>query len=145
MSVSLDDGPNPERVDFTRRFWLGAILTVLLLVIVMGDLFPGVHFAEWIGTTWYGVLQFALGTPVILWSGKPYFERGWDSVVSRHLNMFTLISLGTGAAFIYSTIAAFKSGIFPESFRRPDGGVEMYFEAAAVIIVLVLLGQGGRS
>jgi len=141
MGVSLDDGPNPELVDFTRRFWFGAVLTVPLLVIVMGDLLPGVHFAEWIGTPWYGVLQFVLGTPVILWSGKPFFERGWDSVVSRHLNMFTLISLGTGAAFIYSTVAAFVPSIFPDDFRGPAGGVEMYFEAAAVIIVLVLLGQ----
>tara|TARA_R110002110_G_scaffold85816_6_gene223972 strand:- start:10614 stop:12935 length:2322 start_codon:yes stop_codon:yes gene_type:complete len=141
MGVSLDDGPNPELVDFTRRFWFGAVLTVPLLVIVMGDLLPGVHFAEWIGTPWYGVLQFVLGTPVILWSGKPFFERGWASVVSRHLNMFTLISLGTGAAFIYSTVAAFVPSIFPDDFRGPAGGVEMYFEAAAVIIVLVLLGQ----
>lgn len=141
MGVSQDDGPNPELVDFSRRFWLGAVLTVPLLVIVMGDLFPGVHFAEWIGAPWYGYLQFALGTPVILWSGKPFFERGWASVVSRNLNMFTLIALGTGAAFLYSTVAAFAPGIFPDTFRRPDGGVEMYFEAAAVIIVLVLLGQ----
>ncbi|MEP4378486.1 MAG: heavy metal translocating P-type ATPase [Alphaproteobacteria bacterium] len=141
MSVSLDDAPNPELVDFTRRFWFGAFLTVPLLVIVMGDLLPGVHFAEWIGTPWYGVLQFVLGTPVILWSGKPFFERGWASVVSRNLNMFTLISLGTGAAFLYSTVAAFVPGIFPDDFRGPAGGVEMYFEAAAVIIVLVLLGQ----
>ncbi len=141
MGVSQDDGPNPELVDFTRRFWFGAVLTVPLLAIVMGDLLPGVHFAEWIGEPWYGYLQFVLGTPVILWSGKPFFERGWASVVSRNLNMFTLIALGTGAAFLYSTVAAFAPGIFPDTFRRPDGGVEMYFEAAAVIIVLVLLGQ----
>ena len=141
MGVSLDDGPNPELVDFTRRFWFGAALTFPLLVIVMGDLLPGVHFAAWIGAPWYGVLQFSLGTPVILWSGRPFFERGWDSVVSRHLNMFTLISLGTGAAFLYSTVAAFVPGVFPDNFRGPAGSVEMYFEAAAVIIVLVLLGQ----
>lgn len=141
MGVSLDDGPNPELADFTRRFRFGAVLTVPLLVIVMGDLLPGVHFAEWIGSPWYGALQFVLGTPVILWSGKPFFERGWASVVTRNLNMFTLIALGTGAAFIYSTVAAFVPGIFPDDFRGPSGGVEMYFEAAAVIIVLVLLGQ----
>ncbi len=141
MGVSLDDGPNPELADFTRRFRFGAVLTVPLLGIVMGDLLPGVHFAEWIGSPWYGALQFVLGTPVILWSGKPFFERGWASVVTRNLNMFTLIALGTGAAFIYSTVAAFVPGIFPDDFRGPSGGVEMYFEAAAVIIVLVLLGQ----
>ena len=141
MGVSADDGSNAELVDFNRRLWLGAVLTVPLLVIVMGDLVPGIAFAEWIGAPWYGVAQLVLAAPVIAWSGKPFFERGWASIANRHLNMFTLIALGTGAAFAYSTVAALAPGSFPDAFRRPDGGVELYFEAAAVIVVLVLLGQ----
>ena len=116
MGVSLDDGPNPELADFTRRFRFGAVLTVPLLGIVMGDLLPGVHFAEWIGSPWYGALQFVLGTPVILWSGKPFFERGWASVVTRNLNMFTLIALGTGAAVHIFDCCCIRTGNFPRRF-----------------------------
>jgi Cu+-exporting ATPase len=134
--VEADD---PELTDMTRRFRVAAVLTVPLLLLAMLPML-GVPVDRWLGAGPAGWLQLLLGTPVVLWAGWPFFERGWRSVVTRHLNMFTLIALGTGAAYLYSLVAVLAPGLFPESFRR-HGQVEMYFEAAAVIVTLVLLGQ----
>ena len=137
---ALDDGPNPELVDFTRRFWFGVLLSVPLLVISMGPLF-GLPLERWIAPHISVLLELVLATPVVLWAGLPFFERGWASLVSRNLNMFTLIAIGTGAAYAYSVLATLMPGIFPDAFRQEGGEVAVYFEAAAVIIVLVLVGQ----
>ncbi len=139
MTVSLEQETSPELIDMTRRFWVGTALTLPLLVLAMGEFIPGVEGlfpAGW--STW---IELILATPVILWSGLPFFERGWRSVVSRHLNMFTLIALGVGAAYAYSVVATVAPGLFPATFRDPAGEVAVYFEAGAVITVLVLLGQ----
>jgi Cu+-exporting ATPase len=136
-----DEGPNPELVDFRRRFWIGAVLTVPLLVLAMGP-FVGLGVVrEFLGertTLW---AELVLGTPVILWAGWPFFVRGWNSVVSRNLNMFTLIAMGVGAAYSFSVVAVLAPDIFPAGFRDAEGNVGVYFEAGAVIVVLVLLGQ----
>ena len=135
------EGPNPELVDFRRRFWIGAVLTLPLLVLSMGP-FVGLGFVrEAIGEGIAGWTELILATPVILWSGWPFFERGAKSVITRNLNMFTLIGMGVGAAYIFSVAAVLVPGIFPEGFRDADGHVGVYFEAGAVIVVLVLLGQ----
>ena len=132
-------GPNPELVDFTRRFWIGLALTVPVLALEMGGHLIGLdHLIERGTSNW---LQFLFGTPVVLWAGWPFFVRGWQSVVNRSLNMFTLIALGTGVAWLFSVVATVAPGVFPPAFRGPDGSVAVYFEAAAVIVVLVLLGQ----
>ena len=136
-----DEGPNPELVDFKRRFWVGAVLTLPLLVLTMGPFIGLGAVRDILGeraTLW---LELALGTPVILWAGWPFLTRGWNSVVSRNLNMFTLIGMGVGAAYLFSVVAVLAPGIFPESFRDAEGNVGVYFEAGAVIVVLVLLGQ----
>jgi Cu+-exporting ATPase len=131
MLPSADDGADPELRRMTRRLWLGAALSVPLLVIGMFGLsFPGV---VWV--------QLALATPVVLWGGEPFFARGWDSLKNRRLNMFTLIALGTGIAYLDSLAATLFPGIFPGAFRAMDGGVPLYYEAAAVIVTLVLAGQ----
>ena len=135
------DAANPELRDMTRRFWVGVALSLPLLVMVMAD-----HLAEPAldaliaprSAVW---IQLILATPAVLWGGWPFFRRGWASLVNRRLNMFTLIALGTGVAYFYSLVAALVPGIFPNSFRTPEGGVPLYFEAAAVIVTLVLLGQ----
>ncbi len=136
-----EEGPNPELIDFTRRFWVGAILTVPLLILAMSP-FVGFHeIREFFGertTLW---IELILGTPVILWSGWPFFERGYHSFRTMNLNMFSLIGMGTGAAYIFSVIAVIMPEIFPDGFRDADGNVGVYFEAAAVIVTLVLLGQ----
>jgi heavy metal translocating P-type ATPase len=132
-------GPNPELVDFTRRFWVGLALALPVLVLEMGGHLLGLdHLIERGTSNW---LQLLFGTPVVLWAGWPFFERGWASVVNRSLNMFTLIALGTGVAWVYSVVATVAPGLFPPAFRGHDGSVAVYFEAAAVIVVLVLLGQ----
>ena len=134
-------GASPELKDMTRRFWIGSVLTLPLLVWEMGaHLFGGAmeHAIPGRATLW---VQFALGTPVVLWAGWPFFARGWRSIVGRSLNMFTLIATGTGAAYLYSVLATLAPQVFPEGFRRADGTVPVYFEAAAVITALVLLGQ----
>jgi Cu+-exporting ATPase len=132
---------NPEIQDFKKRFWLGAALTVPLIVLTMGP-FVGLGFIrEMIGervTLW---VELILGTPVVLWSGFPFMVRGWNSVVNRSLNMFTLIGMGVSAAYIFSVVAVISPDIFPDGFRDAQGHVGVYFEAAAVIVVLVLLGQ----
>lgn len=138
--VTLDDADNPELDDMTRRLWLSATLSLPVLVLAMGEM-AGLSFerlASPQGLTW---LEFAFATPVVLWGGWPFFVRGWQSVVTRNLNMFTLIALGTGVAFAYSIVATLAPSVFPASFRDAHGEVAVYFEAAAVIITLVLLGQ----
>ncbi|MFA5963802.1 MAG: heavy metal translocating P-type ATPase [Sphingomonas sp.] len=134
---SLDDIPNPELVDFTRRTWVAAALTVPLLAISMVAEIIGGRMVPPAINPW---AQLALTAPIILWAGWPFFQRGWTSLVTRHLNMFTLVSIGVGAAFIYSVIATIAPGIFPPSFRI-HGMVPVYYEAAGVVVTLVLLGQ----
>ncbi len=138
--ATADSGPNPELADMTRRFWIGLVLTVPVFVLEMGaHLFPALLHAIPPGiSNW---VQLAFATPVVLWAGLPFFERGWRSLVTRKLNMFTLIAMGTGVAWAFSIIATLLPGLFPESLRSHDGSVPVYFEAAAVITVLVLLGQ----
>jgi len=133
------DVPNPELADFTRRFWIGVALTVPLLLIEM--LAPMLGIDRLLPTGSMNWVQFALATPVVLWAGAPFFARGWRSVMSGHLNMFTLIAMGTGVAWSYSVIATAFPGIFPATFRGAGGAVAVYFEPAALIVVLVLLGQ----
>ncbi len=132
---------NPELKSMLRRFRVGVALTLPLLVVMVMEMWPGHPFAAWIGSGWMGWLQMALATPVVLWCGWPFFERGWASVVHRSLNMFTLIAMGTGAAYLYSVAAVAAPGMFPDAFRERGGALGLYFEAAAVITVLVLLGQ----
>ncbi len=135
--VTLEEGPNPELADMQRRFWIGLVLTLPVLVLEMGVHAFG-HLLEPQTSNW---VQLALATPVVLWAGWPFFVRGWQSIVNRSLNMFTLIAIGTGVAWLYSIVATLFPGAFPGAFRGPDGAVAVYFEAAAVITVLVLLGQ----
>jgi Cu+-exporting ATPase len=132
---------NPDLVDMTRRFWVSLALSVPSLAFMISEFLPGKPLQHAVPSQVTQWVQFALATPVVLWGGWPFFERGWASLVSRHLNMFTLIALGTGAAYGYSAVATLFPGIFPPSFRGMDGQVAVYFEAAAVITTLVLLGQ----
>ena len=137
--VSLNDGPSEELRDMTRRFWIGLILALPVLILEMGGHLTGLdHIVPPQMSNW---IQLVLATPVVVWCGWPFFVRGWKSIVSRNLNMFTLISIGTGVALIYSLVATLMPQIFPDAFRQADGSVAVYFEAAAVIVVLVLLGQ----
>jgi len=136
-----DEGPNPELVDFKRRFLIGAVLTIPLLVLSMGPLVGLGVVREAFGERMTLWIEFLLGTPVILWAGWPFLERGWKSFATRNLNMFSLIGMGVGASYIFSLVAIIAPGIFPEGFRDPQGNVGVYFEAGAVIVVLVLLGQ----
>ena len=138
-SVTLTDAPSPELVTMTRRFWITVPLSALLLLLGMSDLLPGAPVQHVLGhgLAW---IELALAAPVVLWGGLPFFQRGLASVRSRHLNMFTLVSLGTGAAFGYSVVATVAPGLFPPTFQH-DGDVAVYFEAAGVITTLVLLGQ----
>lgn len=139
--TATDEGPNPELIDFTRRFWIGAILTLPLLVLTMGP-FVGLGFVrEMLGERTAQWVELALGSPVILWAGWPFFVRGVKSVINRSLNMFTLIAMGIGSAYLFSVVAVLMPGIFPAGFRDAQGHVGIYFEAGAVIVVLVLLGQ----
>ncbi|WP_416359463.1 copper-transporting P-type ATPase [Agrobacterium pusense] len=137
--ATLETGPSPELVDMTRRFWIGLGLSIPVLALEMGGHLTNLHMI--LGQQTSNWLQLVLATPVVLWSGSPFFERGWKSLVTRRLNMFTLISMGTGAAWIYSVVATVAPGLFPVTFRAEGGSVAVYFEAAAVITVLVLLGQ----
>jgi Cu+-exporting ATPase len=139
-TVSADSGPNVELIDMSRRFWIGLALSVPVFLLEMGaHLFPALHrlispkASDWV--------QLILATPVVLWAGWPFFARGWASLRTRNLNMFTLIAIGTGVAWGYSMVATFAPTIFPVEFRASDGSVAVYFEPAAVITVLVLLGQ----
>jgi Cu+-exporting ATPase len=138
-TASLTEAPSPELADMSRRFWATVPPSALLLLLGMADALPGAPMPRLFGRA-LGWIELALAAPVVLWGGRPFFERGWTSVKSRHLNMFTLIALGTGAAFAYSVVATVAPGIFPPSFRH-GGEVATYFEAAGVITTLVLLGQ----
>ncbi|MEO5758387.1 MAG: heavy metal translocating P-type ATPase [Mesorhizobium sp.] len=135
-----DEGPNPELVDFTRRFWVSAALSVPLFIIAMAPML-GLTFSRFVDERAMVWLELALASPVVLWAALPFFHRGWESVVNRSPNMWTLISLGVGAAYLYSVIATLFPDIFPHQFRGHDGAVPVYFEAAAVIVALVFLGQ----
>ena len=138
-TVSADTGPSDELKDMTRRFWIGLVLTLPVFALEMGGhVFGLMHFISQQTSNW---VQLLLATPVVVWAGWPFFIRGWRSLVHRSLNMFTLIAIGTGTALIYSLLATLTPGIFPDAFRQADGSVAVYFEAAAVIVVLVLLGQ----
>jgi len=137
--VSAEPARNPEIVDMTRRFWVGLVLAIPVLALEMGGHITNLHM--FLSQIWSNWLQFMLGTPVVLWAGWPFFVRAWQSLVTRNLNMFTLIAMGTGIAWLYSVVAIIAPGIFPPTFRGPDGAVAVYFEAATVITVLVLLGQ----
>jgi Cu+-exporting ATPase len=137
--ITREAQANPELADMTRRFWVGLALALPVVVLEMGGHLAGLH--RFIPPQVSGWLQFVLATPVVLWAGWPFFVRGWASVVARSLNMFTLIAMGTGVAWAYSVVATFAPGLFPAAFRGMGGAVAVYFEAAAVITVLVLLGQ----
>ena len=132
---------NPELAEMSRRFWFSLVLTLPVFAIAMGEMFQGSPVGARLSGQALTWLQLILGTPVVLWGGWPFFVRGWTSLRTMHLNMFTLIAVGTGAAWLYSTVATVLPGIFPASFRGADGQVAVYFEAAAVIVTLVLLGQ----
>jgi Cu+-exporting ATPase len=136
--VTADAAPNPELADMKRRLWIGAVLTLPVVVLEMGAHVAGLHLVSGAVSNW---LQLLLATPVVLWAGWPFFERGWASLVSRNLNMFTLIAMGTGVAWAYSVVATLFPSLFPPALRSHDGAVPAYFEAAAVITVLVLVGQ----
>jgi Cu+-exporting ATPase len=136
---AADTGPNPELTDMTRRFWIGLVLALPVMVLEMGVHFVGAH--NWVDPTLSNYVQFAFATPVVLWAGWPFFVRGYQSLLTRNLNMFTLIGMGTGVAYVYSVIGTLAPGVFPNNFRSHGGAVAVYFEAAAVITVLVLLGQ----
>ncbi len=137
--VTAEAGPNPELVDFTRRLWIGGALTLPVVALEMGGHMTGLH--QVLGQQTSNWLQMALATPVVFWAGWPLLVRGVQSVANRSLNMFTLIAMGTGVAWIYSIVATLAPGLFPAGFRGPEGAVAVYFEAASVITVLVLLGQ----
>jgi Cu+-exporting ATPase len=136
--ASLDAPPNPELADMTRRFWIGLVLALPVVALDMGAHFGVVH---WIAPQTSSYIQFAFATPVVLWAGRPFFVRGWQSLVTRNLHMFTLIAMRTGVAYAYSVVATFAPGIFPHAFRGHAGAPAVYFEAASVITVLVLIGQ----
>jgi Cu+-exporting ATPase len=140
-SPTVDEGENTELKDMTRRFWTSLILSLPVLALSMGEMVPALDPGRLIGHTVSAWIQFALATPVVLWAGLPFFERGWQSVLSRSLNMFSLIALGVGAAFVFSVVAMLVPDILPDAFRMANGMPPLYFEAAAVIVALVLLGQ----
>ena len=137
---AVDSGPNPELVDFTRRFWVGIVFTIPILILAMGPM-AGLPLRDWLGHRVTAWLELVLATPVVLWVAKPFFERCWASFVNRAANMWTLIGIGVGAAYLYSIVAVVAPGLFPDAFRDASGSVGVYFEAAATIIVLVLVGQ----
>ena len=137
--ATADSGPNPELADMTWRFRIGLTLALPVMVLEMGGHFVGPH--NWVNPTLLNYIQFVFATPVVLWAGWPFFERGAQSLITRNLNMFTLIGMGTGVAYVYSVIATFAPGIFPDAFRGHGGAPAVYFEAASMITVLVLIGQ----
>jgi len=141
LTLTAEAPPNDELIDMTRRFWIGLALTAPVFVLEMGAHIPwlGLHHIVPAGVSAW--IQFALATPVVIWAGLPFYQRAWASVVNKSLNMFSLIALGTGAAYLYSLAAIFVPNLFPAGFRGMDATVAVYFEAASVITVLVLLGQ----
>ena len=138
VAPTANDGPNPELVDFTRRLWVSAVLAVPLLLLSMGPEMLGLQILPHAWSPW---VQLALTTPIVLWAGKPFFERGWASLKTRHFNMFTLIAIGVGAAYLYSVVATIAPDLFPPAFRDHGGMAPVYYEAAGVVVALVLLGQ----
>jgi Cu+-exporting ATPase len=141
LEITAEAAPSHELTDMTRRFWVGLALALPVFILEMGGHIPALGLHRLVPPQTAIWVQFVLSTPVVLWAGWPFFQRGWASLVSRHLNMFTLIALGTGAAYLYSLVATFAPGIFPAGFHAMGGTVPVYYEAAAVITVLVLLGQ----
>jgi P-type Cu+ transporter len=137
-AASLDDAPNPELVDFTQRLWVAGVLSIPLLLLSMGTEMFGLHIVSMSASPW---IQLAVTAPIVLWAGWPFFQRGWASLFTGHLNMFTLIAIGVGAAFAYSLVATVAPGLFPPSFGGHSGMVPVYYEAAGVVVTLVLLGQ----
>src|SRR6202522_1782804 len=140
LVATAEDGPNLELKDMSRRFWVGLVLSIPVLFLEMGGHIPALGLHRLVSLRMLGWIQFALSTPVVLWAGWPFFQRGWASVAGRSLNMFSLIALGTGTAYTYSLAATLAPGLFPADFREM-GAVPVYFESAAVITILVLLGQ----
>ena len=136
--VAGGEEENAELHDMTRRFWIGVVLSAPVFVLAMWHMLPGAP--QWVQGDWSRWAQFILSTPVVLWCGWPFFQRGWQSLVNRSLNMFTLIAMGVGAAYLYSAVVMLLPGVFPPSFSA-HGKIGIYFEAAAIITVLVLLGQ----
>ncbi len=132
---------NPELTDMTRRFWISVVLALPLLALMVSELLPSMPLQHWLPARTWAWIEFVLATPAVLWCGWPFFVRGWQSLVHRSLNMFTLIALGTGAAYLYSVLATLAPQVFPASFRGEGGQVDLYFEPAVVITALVLLGQ----
>ena len=141
LTVSLEEEENHELKDMTRRFWIAVVLTIPVFVLGMSDLIPGQPLQQLVPMSTLQWIQLILASPVVLWAGWPFFERAWQSIVNRSLNMFTLIGLGVGVGYLFSVIAVLAPGVFPGSFRDQHGNVPVYFEAAAVIVTLVLLGQ----
>ncbi len=141
QTAEIEEEVNPELVDMQRRFWIGLILATPVLFLAMSEMIPGFNIEKFVNGKLLGWAQLVFSTPVVLWAGWPFFQRGWTSLVNRSLNMFTLIAIGTGTAYVYSVVATLLPEVFPASFRGPSGEVAVYFEAAAIIIVLVLLGQ----
>jgi Cu+-exporting ATPase len=139
--VTEGEDDNPELRDMTRRFWISVTLTTPLLALMLSEMIPGRPLQHLLGSASVSWVQFIFATPVVLWAGWPFFERGWLSVINRSPNMFTLIAIGTGAAYLYSVIALLLPGLIPASFRTHEGELAVYFEPAAVITTLVLLGQ----
>ena len=140
LTATAETGLSPELIDMTRRFWIALVLTLPVFVLEMGSPIPALGLARSISMTASTWIQFALSTPVILWAGWPFFARGWASLRNRSLNMFTLIALGVGVSYLYSLVATFMPSLFPMEIRH-EGMIAVYYEAAAVITVLVLLGQ----
>lgn len=138
--VNTDEDENSELSDMTRRFWIGGVLTLPVFVLAMAHIIPAIATQAWVDSSASRWLQFALTTPVVVWAGWPFFRRGWRSLLTGHWNMFTLIAIGVGAAFVYSALAMLMPGLFPHSMQH-HGKVGIYFESAAVIVVLVLFGQ----
>src|SRR6266481_2108916 len=139
--VGVGDKEEQREVNsLSRKFWIALVLTIPVLIIAMGHAIPGLYLGAIVPREIGKWIEFGLTTPVVLWAGGFFFTRAWQSIVNRNLNMFTLIAVGVGAAYFYSAVAVIAPGIFPQSFRR-DGEVDLYFEAAAVITTLVLLGQ----
>ena len=138
---TLESEENPELKEMSRRFWASLVLTVPVFLLAMSEMIPGQPVQHFVPGGVLGWVQLALASPVVLWGGWPFFQRGWASIVNRSLNMFTLIAIGTGTAFVYSVIAVLWPDIFPPAFRGHGGEIALYFEAAAVITTLVLLGQ----
>jgi P-type Cu+ transporter len=141
LVASLDEEENHELKDMSRRFWVAVVLTIPVFALGMSDLIPGQPLQRLVPMSTLAWVQLILATPVVLWAGWPFFVRGWQSIVTRNLNMFTLIALGVAVGYVFSVVAVLAPGIFPASFHEAGGHVPVYFEAAAVITTLVLLGQ----